>query len=208
MSNQTFPRRAQGGARHKRTRRGGRAHKPAMPYVALPYDTKAADLAVLQKAIGYRFHHKELLLRALTHASYTHEHTEVQSYERLEFLGDRILSFVVDKFLFDTHPDLMEGDLTKLHSMVVANETLAEYATELGLGTHLRYARGTQVVGTKIPADLFEALLAAIYLDRGKLCYPERLILRFVKPKVEALRKEIDWEHLVRDVEKNARKKS
>lgn len=191
--------------RHHARRNTARA---TTPYVALPYDAHAPDLARLESVIGYRFKHKDLLLRAMTHASMLGSEQGAvvkESNERLEFLGDRILSFLVDHYLFVNYPALMEGDLTILHSAVVANETLTEYAAALDLCAHLRYARGTHINGTKIPADTFEALLAAIYLDRGKLSNVEKLLLRFIPQKVEACRQELDWAHLVRDVEKNTK---
>lgn len=180
-------------------------------YIPLSHDKRAPDLHVLEKAIGYRFRHKDLLLRALTHSSYAHGQVvygePMQSYERLEFLGDRILSLVVDKYLFEKHPDLMEGDLTQMHSTAVANETLAGYASQINLCSHLRIARGTRVKGTKIPADAFEALIAAMYLDRGRMATVEKFILRFVEPLVRQSRQEIDWQHLVRTVEKDSKKR-
>lgn len=187
------------------------APKKREPFVPLTHDKRAADLAVLEKAIGYRFKHRELLLRALTHSTYAHGQVlygePMKSNERLEFLGDRILSFVVDKYLFQKHPDLMEGDLTQMHSTAVANETLVQYASQINLCDHLRIARGTRVHGTKIPADTFEALVAAMYLDRGRLPHVEKFILRFVEPLVEQARQEIDWQHLVRTVEQDTRKR-
>ena len=186
-----------------------RAPERAEAYIPLSHDKHAPDLHVLEKAIGYRFRHKDLLLRALTHTSYAHGqvvHGEpMQSNERLEFLGDRILSFAVDKYLFQKHPDLMEGDLTQMHSTAVANETLVQYASQINLCGHLRIARGTRVKGTKIPADAFEALIAAMYLDRQRMAHVEKFILRFVEPLVEQSRQEIDWQHLVRTVEKSTK---
>lgn len=181
------------------------------PYIPLSHDKRSPDLHVLEKAIGYRFRHREILLRALTHSTYAHGQVvygaPMQSNERLEFLGDRILSFVVDKYLFQKHPDLMEGDLTQMHSNAVANETLVQYASQINLCSHLRIARGTRVRGTKIPADTFEALIAAMYLDRGRMACVEKFILRFVEPRVEQCRQEIDWQHLVRNVEKDTRRR-
>lgn len=196
---------------HTATVKRKRAPRKAEPYVELPHDVRAEDLRVLERALGYRFRHRDLLLRALTHSTYAHGHVvngvPLQSNERLEFLGDRILSFVVDKYLFQRHPDLMEGDLTQMHSTAVANETLVQYASQINLCRHLRIARGTRVAGTKIPADAFEALIAAIYLDRGRIACVEKFILRFVEPLVGQCRQEIDWQHLVRHVEKTEQRK-
>jgi len=130
------------------------------------------DLAELARrcepVIGYHFDNADLLLSALTHSSKAD--TRLQSNERLEFLGDAILGVVVCEQLFERFPQLMEGDLTKIKSVVVSRRTCASVSRSLGLGRFLRLGKG-MTTGAAIPssllANVFESLTAAIYLDGG-----------------------------------------
>jgi len=112
-----------------------------------------------------------LLERALTHRSYAYEHGGLPTNERLEFLGDAVLGLVVTDALYTTHPDLPEGSLAKLRASVVNTRALAEVARTLELGRWLRLGRGEVVTGGRdknsILADTMEAVLGAVYLDRG-----------------------------------------
>jgi ribonuclease-3 len=112
-----------------------------------------------------------LLERALTHRSYAYEHGGLPTNERLEFLGDAVLGLAVTDALYRTHPDLAEGQLAKLRASVVNTRALAGVARELGLGRWLRLGRGEETTGGRdknsILADTTEALLGAVYLDRG-----------------------------------------
>ena len=127
----------------------------------------------LQEAIGYRFRDPGLLEQALTHTSYANEvlRDGLKSYERLEFLGDSILGFTTADYLLSTFPALHEGALSKLRSELVCETSLAQTATRLGLGNHLRLGRGEEATGGRtrvsIIADVVEAIIAAIYLDGG-----------------------------------------
>ncbi|TVQ39280.1 MAG: ribonuclease III [Wenzhouxiangella sp.] len=116
--------------------------------------------------IGYRFADPGLLVRALTHRSCGPGH-----YERLEFLGDSLLNFVAAEILYERRPHATEGDLSRLRSRLVRDVTLAEIATELNLGDHLRLGQGEMKAGgfmrESILADVIEALIGAIYLDGG-----------------------------------------
>lgn len=129
------------------------------------------DLTPLMKEIGYVFKDEGLLLQALTHSSFANEGHGVESYERLEFLGDSVLGFVTAQYLFekDRVPD--EGELTKLRAAVVCEKALCGYSKQLGLGKYARLGRGEQHSGgaerPSILADMYEAVLAAIYLDGG-----------------------------------------
>ena len=109
---------------------------------------------------------------ALTHRSFAFEQTEeVQHNERLEFLGDAILGAVVTDLIFRTKPDLAEGDLARLRASLVNTHALADVARSLGLGAHMRLGRGEQASGgeekSSLLADTFEAVVGAVYLDRG-----------------------------------------
>jgi ribonuclease-3 len=112
-----------------------------------------------------------LLERALTHRSYAYEHGGLPTNERLEFLGDSVLGLVVTDALYRTHPDLPEGQLAKLRASVVNTRALAGVARSLELGKWLRLGKGEEVTGGRdkasILADTMEALIGAIYLDRG-----------------------------------------
>ncbi len=133
------------------------------------------DLAGLEEKIGYEFKDKNLIITALTHSSYANEckaRGENADYnERLEFLGDSVLSLVASVYLFKGNRNLFEGDLTKIRAGIVCENALYEYSLEIGLGDYLRLGHGEEVTGGRtrksILADAFEALLAAIYLDAG-----------------------------------------
>ena len=125
----------------------------------------------LQLAIGWTFIDRGLLERALTHRSYCSEQGIEESNERLEFLGDSVLGFVVTTFVYERFPALPEGELAKLRATVVSAETLAAIANELGLGAALRLGKGEDASGGRakpsILADAMEAVIAAVYLDGG-----------------------------------------
>ena len=112
-----------------------------------------------------------LLEQALTHRSYAYEHGGLPTNERLEFLGDAVLGIVVTDVLYRRHPDLAEGQLAKLRASVVNTRALAGVARGLSLGRWLRLGRGEQSTGGRdknsILADTMEAVIAAVYLDRG-----------------------------------------
>ena len=132
-----------------------------------------AALDALETAVGYRFRNRDLLLRAMTHSSHSNETGERDHHllcnERLEFLGDSVLSIVVSRHLYHTYPREGEGVLTNMRKDVVCADALARYARSMGLGACLFLGRGEETSGGRdkvnVLADAFEALLAAIYLD-------------------------------------------
>lgn len=119
------------------------------------------------------FHDPSLLDRALTHRSYLNEHPELalEDNERLEFLGDAVLDFVTGAWLYNRFPEMREGRLTSLRAALVKTDALAALALRVGLNDHLRLGRGEAESGgrgrTSLLADVFEALLGALYLDQG-----------------------------------------
>ena len=128
----------------------------------------------LEKKLGYSFKNPALLSEALSHSSYANEHrsAKLNSNERLEFLGDSVLGFVTAEFLFTSHPDLPEGDLTRIRAALVCEQSLYEVATsQLELGRYPKLGRGEEAGGgrrrTSILADATEAVFAAVYLDGG-----------------------------------------
>ncbi|HNY94351.1 MAG TPA: ribonuclease III [Flexilinea sp.] len=122
--------------------------------------------------IGLKFNDPMLLCRALTHRSFLNEHPDaIEDNERLEFLGDAILDFIVGAWLYNELPEMPEGELTKYRAALVHTEQLAEFAKQIGLGQALRLGKGELQAGGKTkPAllcDAFEALIGALYLDQG-----------------------------------------
>lgn len=139
----------------------------------------------LASRLGYRFRDPQLLARALTHRS-----RGSVNYERLEFLGDSILSFFIADVLYDRFPNLSEGDLTRLRASLVRRETLAGVARELGLGAALELGGGELKSGgfdrDSILADALEALFGAIYKDGG-LDAVRATVLRLYQPVIERI---------------------
>ncbi|MFI0353978.1 ribonuclease III [Actinomadura sp. 9N407] len=128
------------------------------------------DRAELSAALGVEVTH-DLLERALTHRSYAYENGGLPTNERLEFLGDSVLGLVVTDTLYRGHPDLPEGQLAKLRAAVVNMRALAGVARAMRVGDHIRLGRGEEGTGGRdkasILADTLEALIGAVYLDRG-----------------------------------------
>ncbi|MBQ3064510.1 MAG: ribonuclease III [Clostridia bacterium] len=154
------------------------------------------SLAELEARIGYTFREQALLQRAMMHTSYANEQMGGRdgSNERLEFLGDSVLSLVVCKYLYHTYPDLPEGRLTVLRKNVVCQRALAEYATAIDLGSHLLLGRGEEKDGRtkpKILEDAFEALLGAMYLDAGDIDRISRFVVPFVKAELAKMQAEL-----------------
>jgi len=135
--------------------------------------TERRELETIEAALGYRFHDRSLLLTALTHRSHSHERGLGESlcYERLEFLGDALLGWIVADWLYRRDGDAGEGSLSRRRQMVVRTTTLATIARGLGLGEAIRLGRGEERTGgrtkTSLLADVFEAVLGAVYLDGG-----------------------------------------
>jgi len=127
----------------------------------------------LEKKLNYTFRNPALLGEALSHSSYANEHrsAHLNSNERLEFLGDSVLGFVTAEYLFAHHPDLPEGDLTRIRAALVREESLFEAAQQLDLGSYLMLGHGEELGGGRqrpsILADATEAVFAAVYLDGG-----------------------------------------
>ena len=144
----------------------------------------------LQQAIGYTFNDPALLTEALTHSSYAHEQHKGMKYnERLEFLGDAVLSIIVSDYIYKHCPELPEGELTKLRASLVCEKSLFDFAKQIELGSYLRLSNGERRNGgakrPSIVSDAFEALIAAVYLDGGM--EPARShVLRFIVPEIES----------------------
>lgn len=143
----------------------------------------------LEKKIGYTFNDKKYLTEALTHSSFANErHNKMVSNERLEFLGDAVLSIISAQYLFEKYPHMPEGQLSKLRSSLVCTDSLSEFARKIQLGDSLFLGKGEANNGgadrPTILENAFEALIAAIYLDGGMECAKE-FVLGFLSEAVE-----------------------
>lgn len=145
------------------------------------------DLKQLEERLGLEFNDYSLLTRAVTHRSYLNENPvgSLEDNERLEFLGDAVLDFIVGAYLYHRYPEMKEGELTMLRAALVRTETLANFARELSLGENLRLGYGeAENGGRDRPAILcgaFEAIIGAIFLDKG-LAYVEPLVHSLIEP--------------------------
>jgi ribonuclease-3 len=142
----------------------------------------------LSQRLGLSFSSLSLLTRALTHRSYINEYPQaVEDNERLEFLGDAVLDFIVGAWVYNRFPEMPEGDLTKMRSALVRNEQLAKFARKLDLGRALRLGRGEASSGghdrDNLLGSAFEALIGALYLDAGL-----GAVDKFVNPILEEAR--------------------
>lgn len=148
-----------------------------------------ADLAVLQEILGVTFNNSSLLEQAVVHSSYVNENPVfVSSHnERLEFLGDAILGFVVAEKLYQDFPDLSEGEMTKLRSALVRRDTLARVARAVRLGDFLYLGKGEEASGGRGKmanlAGALEAVIAAIFLDQGAAT-TRNLVLRLLSEEL------------------------
>ena len=128
------------------------------------------DINNFQKQIGYFFKQPKLLQQAFTHTSYANEHG-TESYERLEFLGDAIVDFLVGEYLFSHFPTLDEGMMSRIRAALVCERALSELAVEIGIGKCMLLGHGAENSGDRkrpsILSDMFEAHIAAMYLDAG-----------------------------------------
>ncbi len=141
------------------------------------------DLATLSETLKISFHDRSLLEQAMVHSSYINENPGYAPFsnERLEFLGDAILDFIVAEKLYQDYPELTEGEMTRLRSILVRRDTLARIARNIELGDYLYLGKGEEASGGRHkPANLagaLEAMIAAVFLDQG-LTIAKELILR------------------------------
>ncbi len=144
------------------------------------------SISLCEQNLGYVFKNKLFLFEAITHASVAD--TRLNSYERLEFLGDSILGFTVCEYLFKNFPDWLEGDLTKIKSNVVSRQSCAEIGRSLKIDDWLVVGKGVGTLG-KVPksllANAFESVVAAIYLDGG-LESVKSFLTPFIEQQVSA----------------------
>jgi len=149
------------------------------------------QLQILQQKLKVKFKDKSLLYRALTHRSYVNEVGKSLKYnERLEYLGDSVLALVVNEYLFKRYSSYFEGELAKIKSAVVSEDTLAKVADDLKLGSFIFMGKGEEQNGGRerpsILANTLEALMGAIYLDLG-LKASKRFVLSLLKSDIERI---------------------
>lgn len=152
-------------------------------------DQEAAARAALERRLGVEFRNPGLLEVALTHRSYAYEQGVPHTNERLELLGDAVLDFIVTDVIYRRFPTYLEGDLAKLRASLVSAPTLAEVAQELDLGEAIRLGRGEALTGGRdkasILADTLEAVIGAVYMDRG-MTQTRHVIRRLFDERVKA----------------------
>jgi len=148
------------------------------------------DFSELEKRIGYTYKNKNLLRQAMTHTSFANEQkiNKLDSYERIEFLGDAVLEMVSSEYFYFEKPQTSEGNLTKMRASAVCEPSLAITARQLELGKYLLLGKGEEATGGRerdsIIADAVEALIGSIYLDSG-LEQAREFILKFVLNDLE-----------------------
>lgn len=147
----------------------------------------------VEKSIGYTFKNKELLKKALTHTSYAYENN-LESNEKLEFLGDSILEFISSKYLYKEYPKLKEGEMTKVRATVVCEKSLYKIAKLHNFSDFLYLGRSEQKSGGNqrpaILADSVEAVIAAIYID-GEIEKAEKFIIDNLKDEIKEATKHV-----------------
>lgn len=152
-------------------------------------------MKALQANLNYSFKNEKLLINALTHSSYANEvRNGTTSNERLEFLGDSVLSIIVAEYLFEKFNNLPEGELTKLRASLVCEKSLCTFSRKLEIGKYLRLGKGEDKGGGRerdsILADAFEAVLAAMYLDGG-FKVAQSFVLPFIKDELSHVDDEV-----------------
>ena len=145
----------------------------------------SSNIELFEQKINYEFKNKEYILEALTHSSYSNENKNYPFNERLEFLGDSVLSIVISDYLFRKETKLPEGELTKIRANIVCEESLSEVSKNIHLGKYMLLGKGEEATGGRerisILADALEAVIAAIYLDGGIKCAREFILTNMEK---------------------------
>ena len=147
----------------------------------------------IEKSIGYQFENKELLKKALTHTSYAYENN-IESNEKLEFLGDSILEFISSEYIYNKYPNLQEGEMTKVRATVVCEKSLYKVAKLHNFSDFLYLGKSEQKTGGNkrpaILADSVEAVIAAMYMDGG-LEVSKKFIIENLKDAIENATKHV-----------------
>ncbi|MFD3156531.1 ribonuclease III [Haloimpatiens sp. FM7330] len=152
-------------------------------------------LMELEEKIGVKFENKNLLEIALTHSSYVNHKKNTKFNERLEFLGDAVLELTISEYLFKEYNKKDEGDLTKIRALIVCENSLYQIAKKWELGKYINMSKGEELTGGRtrvsILSDCVEAIIAAIYLDKGFECAKEFIVCTFDENIKKAVNNEI-----------------
>ena len=152
-----------------------------------------SNIEIFEKNIGYIFKNKDLLKTALTHTSYAYEN-RIESYERLEYLGDSILEFISSKYLFENYKQLSEGEMTKVRAYAVCEDSLYKIALKHNFSDFLYLGKSEKSTHTNkkaILADSVEAVIAAMYLDSQDINVVQNFILQNIQEQVEFASKNV-----------------
>ena len=156
----------------------------------------------LENTIGYSFKDKNIIRTALTHSSFAYEQKShkivCECNERLEFLGDSVLSLVVSEYLFDKFSNKAEGELTKTRASLVCTRSLSNFANKIGLGAYLYLGKGEENNGrnnVKILENAFEALLAAIYIDSGSKDAVAKFLIPIVESEIKTVGTDVNYDY-------------
>lgn len=144
------------------------------------------DISDIEKKIGYTFRNKQFLFRAFVHSSYANEE-KIGDNERMEFFGDAVLEYIVSEYICKTYPDFNAGELSKLRSQIVSTDGLKPIVDELDIMSNLLVAGGAGNIrfkSRKIEANLYEAVLCAIYLDGG-MNQARKFVMRTLKKSMD-----------------------
>ena len=145
------------------------------------------DLELLEKSIGYSFKNIDLLKTALTHTSYAYE-KKVESYERMEYLGDSILEFISSEYLYENYKNLTEGEMTKVRAYAVCEDSLYKIAKKHNFSDFLylgKSEKGYKDEKKAILSDTVEAVIAAIYIDSNDINESRKFIIKSIKESIE-----------------------
>lgn len=149
----------------------------------------------IERNLGVTFNNHVLIKTALTHSSFGNQFQDAKYNERLEFLGDAVLQLCITEYLFNHYKEKSEGELTKLRSLIVCENSLYEIAKKLHLGEYIRMSKGEELTGGRervsIQADAMEAVIAAVYLDKGMAFASDFILLHFKEIIKKAVNNEI-----------------
>lgn len=152
-------------------------------------------LKEIEENLGVCFNNPTLLKTALTHSSFANQFKDAEYNERLEFLGDAVLQLCITEHLFNNFKNKLEGELTKIRSLIVCENSLYEIAKKLHLGEYIRMSKGEELTGGRerisIQADAVEAVIAAVYLDKGIGFVRDFILLHFEEIIKKAINNEI-----------------
>lgn len=156
---------------------------------------KDININEIENRLGMVFENKGVLITALTHSSYANQFKDIKYNERLEFLGDSVLQLCITQYLFNNYQNKSEGELTKIRALIVCENSLFEVAKRLFLGQFIRMSKGEELTGgrerTSIQSDCLEAVIAAIYLDKGLDAANDFIIAYFKETIDKAIKEEI-----------------